>query len=359
MSVINEQLIAPLVMFNFGVQDRYPFFVLRYEPDADLDALAERYKILTGLGMPITQRQVREEFTISEVEGNEPILSPSISPIMGGLGEEGKEKEEGEEKKEIKPKPETESAVEQGGAIILKTGKRVRPPKGSEKYRLGTTILAEEKFRKQLLRIYGNLNDTLAHAFVNNPDGIGDMLNDIIEKEFYKKLGAPMTAAVEDSIRQSARAMAEQLKMAFNKKTFQSITKSYLKRHAYNKGVIKGIRKTLRETLSGKLDDVLQSGGTLDEMVTALRAEIAGMSEAKALQIAVSETTQAANFATLEMGRKSGLNLEAWFVGDGESCVICMEWSSKNPYTIDHAQRALYPHPNCNCHWELTVRKRR
>ncbi len=365
MSTLNKQLITPLVMFNFGAQDRYPLFVLRYEPDADLGALAERYKILTGLGMPITQRQVREQFTIEEVEGDEPILSSSMSPIMGFPDdvddEQDKDKNKGkdDDKEPSKSKPETESAVEQSKVVTLKTGKRVRPPRGSKEYRLGGKILAEEKFRKQLLRIYGNLNDILAHEFVNNPDGIADMLNDIVEKEFYKKLGSPMTAAVEASIRESARAMAEQLKMTFNKKLFTSITKNYLKRHAYKKGTIEGIRNTLREILSGKLDDVLKSGGTLDEMVTALRSEIVGMSESKALQIAVTETRSAANFATLEMGRRSKLDLEAWFVGDGESCLICMEWSSRNPYTIEAAQRALYPHPSCNCQWVLTLKKRK
>jgi len=364
MHTFNKDVIKPMVAFNFGEQPDYPIFTLKYETGADLDALANRYKVLYDMRVPITIRQVLEQFTIYEREGDEPILEAPQFGLLPGQGEEEEPEESKSKPKQAKPaksakKEENQTEGDDGRVNLAeKPGAWKKPPEGVKQIVAGASLKVRERFRRKLQAIYGDLLEELAHNFVNNPDGIKDMLDDIIEKEFRHELAGPMTDAVEDTIRASAIEMAGQLKMTFNHKVFKSLTKSYVKQWGYDKGVMDGMRDTLRKILGEQIDNVLASGGSLDDMVTALRSQFSEMSLARAQTIAISETQRAANHAVLQMAKRSSRKLEAWFVGDRDTCDICVGLSARNPWSIDKAQAEDYPHPNCDCQWIITEAKK-
>jgi hypothetical protein len=48
--------------------------------------------------------------------------------------------------------------------------------------------------------------------------------------------------------------------------------------------------------------------------------------------------------------------MEAYFITDPDSCDICQEWASNNPYSYDAAQSMGLPHINCNDQWSFALK---
>jgi phage gp29-like protein len=61
---LREQLLRPLVGFNFGWDKPVPWFRFRYEAEEDLKTLSEVYRNLANLGMPLSLEHVAERFGI-------------------------------------------------------------------------------------------------------------------------------------------------------------------------------------------------------------------------------------------------------------------------------------------------------
>jgi phage gp29-like protein len=63
-STLREQLLRPLVGFNFGWDKQVPWFRFRFEEEEDLKTLSEVYRNLAALGMPLDMEHVAERFGI-------------------------------------------------------------------------------------------------------------------------------------------------------------------------------------------------------------------------------------------------------------------------------------------------------
>uniref|UniRef100_A0A7V4G7G6 DUF935 family protein n=1 Tax=Desulfobacca acetoxidans TaxID=60893 RepID=A0A7V4G7G6_9BACT len=61
---LREQLLAPLVGFNFGFDKPVPWFRFRFEEEQDLKTLSEVYRNLADLGLPLSLEHVAERFGI-------------------------------------------------------------------------------------------------------------------------------------------------------------------------------------------------------------------------------------------------------------------------------------------------------
>lgn len=61
---LREQLLRPLVGFNFGWDKAVPWFRFRYEEEEDLKTLSEVYRNLADLGVPLSLEHVAERFGI-------------------------------------------------------------------------------------------------------------------------------------------------------------------------------------------------------------------------------------------------------------------------------------------------------
>lgn len=63
-STLREQLLRPLVGFNFGWDKPVPWFRFRFEEEEDLKTLSEVYRNLAGMGVPLDMEHVAERFGI-------------------------------------------------------------------------------------------------------------------------------------------------------------------------------------------------------------------------------------------------------------------------------------------------------
>lgn len=63
-ATLREQLLRPLVGFNFGWDKPIPWFRFRYEEEDDLKTLSEVYRNLAAMGVPFSPEHVAERFGI-------------------------------------------------------------------------------------------------------------------------------------------------------------------------------------------------------------------------------------------------------------------------------------------------------
>jgi phage gp29-like protein len=64
-TTVREQLLRPLVGFNFGWDKPVPWFRFRYEEEDDLKTLSEVYRNLAAIGLPLSREHVAERFGVS------------------------------------------------------------------------------------------------------------------------------------------------------------------------------------------------------------------------------------------------------------------------------------------------------
>ena len=77
MRVMNEQVIRPYVVLNFGPQVDAPRWVVDYEEGEDLNTLAERDERLAGIGVPMPVSYFHERYQLPEAESDEPVVAPT------------------------------------------------------------------------------------------------------------------------------------------------------------------------------------------------------------------------------------------------------------------------------------------
>ncbi|MGQ9687285.1 MAG: phage portal protein family protein [Desulfobaccales bacterium] len=76
---LREQLLRPLVGFNFGWDKAVPWFRFRSEKKEDLKTLSEVYRNLVAMGMPLSLEHVAERFGV-------PLAQPGQTILGGGRG---------------------------------------------------------------------------------------------------------------------------------------------------------------------------------------------------------------------------------------------------------------------------------
>jgi phage gp29-like protein len=70
-TTLREQLLRPLVGFNFGWDKPVPWFRFRFEEEEDLKTLSEVFRNLAAMGFPLDMEHVAERFGIPLAEGTE------------------------------------------------------------------------------------------------------------------------------------------------------------------------------------------------------------------------------------------------------------------------------------------------
>ncbi len=74
---LREQLLRPLVGFNFGWDKPVPWFRFRYEEGEDLKTLSEVYANLANMGMPLSLEHVAERFGIPLAKEGQAVVGPA------------------------------------------------------------------------------------------------------------------------------------------------------------------------------------------------------------------------------------------------------------------------------------------
>ncbi len=79
---LRQQVLKPLVLFNFGPGAPVPWFKFDLEDPEDLVAKASQYQALSGMGLRIPQGHVYQVWGIPQPQGDEPVLGgpPAQTP---------------------------------------------------------------------------------------------------------------------------------------------------------------------------------------------------------------------------------------------------------------------------------------
>lgn len=89
---ITQQVLRPLVGFNFGWDIPMPRFSFLFEPPEDLKAAAETYRILAGMGFDFSQEHVGRRFKVPlRKQGERPLLKTGPGGNRSGDGGSGEE----------------------------------------------------------------------------------------------------------------------------------------------------------------------------------------------------------------------------------------------------------------------------
>lgn len=401
--VINSQLVKWIVDFNIANVTGYPTFVMQYEPPKDRKAIVEVVTAAVNIGLGVDKDYLHEELAIPKPDEGAELLTPSAPKMLQADNPDGPDPDATADDKltlkasvgsvlkllndfrsnslsgmfstmfakgkqpEAPPAATTEFVIRENPERFLPNlppdpkpvegqPMPVRPNLALERFQLGGIATYQSRLRKKLIDIYGqSVNGWLAE-FEQTPRDMAQFIADDMEKKFKGQLRSVISNADREMIRTAAKDIAKKLGEQFNLTVFESLASDYLRVYAYDSGVIEGIANTTKKLFSDKFAAALNSGDDLTAMIEFLKAELPQLTEARATLIAVNELRQAANWTVLEMGKRSRFDLEAWFITDPQSCPICQDVASKNPYSLQQAQSLNLPHINCNDYWTMTKR---
>lgn len=327
-------LIQWLVDFNFVV-DKYPTFKIDLEPAEDLTAEAQRLSILIkDVGLPIAAEWAYQRFGIPKPEPGQDVLQPPKASPFG---------------MSAPVKPEIEL-----GTVYPENVPYPRPIGGSYNYDAGRLISIRKEFSRQLEEIFGNLRAGYTQLLEDTPP-MAAAIEDLIRTRFKDQLQQPLTNANLMTIREAAESLIDKLKTPLSEPHLKKIASDYLKRHAYDKGVIEDAGEYIKRLLSANLDNIYGKKLGYGETVKQLMAHFDGMAEWKAKQIAYTEIQRAANYAGIEVIKDIDPKADAWFILSPKACPICEDIALGNPYSIKAAESILLPHPNCECQWSFSL----
>ncbi len=77
---LREQLLRPLVGFNFGWDKPVPWFRFRYEEEEDLKTLSEVYRNLADMGVPLSLEHIAERFGVPLAQEGQEVLGERKEP---------------------------------------------------------------------------------------------------------------------------------------------------------------------------------------------------------------------------------------------------------------------------------------
>jgi phage gp29-like protein len=84
-NTLNEFLVRPFIIMNYGPQDAYPRVVLRLSEPEDLKMLVDALIPLIDRGMEVQMSEVRDKFGLSEPEKGAAMLVPSSQALQPAL----------------------------------------------------------------------------------------------------------------------------------------------------------------------------------------------------------------------------------------------------------------------------------
>lgn len=88
-ATIRQQLLRPLVGFNFGWDATLPYFEFALEEEEDLRQVAETYEILGRMGYPLTKEHLSERFGVPLPEPGQELVGGQQSAAGGPEPENG------------------------------------------------------------------------------------------------------------------------------------------------------------------------------------------------------------------------------------------------------------------------------
>lgn len=332
-SALNASLIRWLVDFNFGEDVEAPRFVFDTEPEEDLNTRAQRDEKLVRMGLPVSKQYFYDTYKIPQpAAGDELVEIPSAGFAADGTADPAKLKHESKK------------------TVRLKVRVPAPPRNAIGRYDVASVARAKRKFSEQLGKVFQSLEPGLQNALSMNRPVLASV-EDYISSEMPTRLATVLYNGNLESLKTAAASMAHKLSFSINEDRFAQLAEQYARVHAYDLGAATEMTGTIRNVLSNRISELMDSGQTLEEIRDDLLAEFKDLTKSRAEMIAVTETQKAANWAAAQMAKESGLDLEAWFVGDSTDEPLCLDLMAGNPYPLNGAEVGDIPHPNCQHRW--------
>ena len=78
--VVNEQVIKPLIKYNYGDQDYYPYIAFDDTDDQDIDKLSTAHEKLFNMGLAFPKSYLHETYGVPEPQEGDPVYQKSTQP---------------------------------------------------------------------------------------------------------------------------------------------------------------------------------------------------------------------------------------------------------------------------------------
>lgn len=339
-SALSASLVRWLVDFNFGEDVESPRFVFDTEPEEDLNTRASRDEKLVRMGLPVGQAYFYETYKIPQPTKGDPlVLVPSPVSAFADAG--------GERFTDLRDKSKK--------TVHLKVRVPAPPRNAIGRYDVAAVARGRRRFAEQLDKVFQSLAPGLQNALATNRPVLA-VVEDYISSEMPTRLATVLYNGNLESLKTAAESMAARLSLTINEARFTDLAAQYARVHAYDLGAATEMTGTIREIMANRVRELMDGGGAIEQIRDDLLAEFADLTKSRAETIAVTETQKAANWAATQMARESGLNLEAWFVGESTDEPLCLDLMAGNPYPLNGADVGEIPHPNCIHRWVFSRR---
>lgn len=387
-----DVLLQWLTMFNKGDVQYFPTFKIEYEPEGDRKLEAEILDFaINKLGMSVNEEEAYNKLQLKPPsdDKDEKRIEPNQTQPFNPMAQQPEDQDD-DKKKQTKSRPsgkkddkeigkgkkvQEKGKDEFGDPIKMVLLSEAIPPSGNlaaepmpwegKVYRTAQIATIQEPFRKKIADLFDDLWPELQRTLTAGYDNRAAMeilISDMLRDKYENVLRGHITVANRQVLETAVNSMAKQLDVAVSKQNFEFLTKQFIEDHFYAFGTddrVMMMRQTLTNDLMREIDVMFREDIGIDDFVKRMQDVWQGtLSPRKIDMITKTETRSAANWAVLQIGKQSPLELEAWFLVDPASCDICQSWAAGSPYTIKQAENlGTLPHPNCNDQWVLVYKK--
>lgn len=157
---------------------------------------------------------------------------------------------------------------------------------------------------------------------------------------------AAITQAIDAAGRQLARELNSSATLP------ETFAGNYLRDNSLSK-LTGEIAETTKARLRTAVADAFEKGGTADDIVAAIRAEMDDMSDKRANLIAQTEVNQAYNAGRAALAGSAGMDEKSWITESGNPCVSCLGNEAQGWIPIgdlfSSGDAAPTAHPMCYC----------
>jgi hypothetical protein len=179
------------------------------------------------------------------------------------------------------------------------------------------------------------------------------LLPDTLSPLSFPITGGEATAynrAITDAIERAALQLAREIETSATlPETFAG---NYLRDHSLSR-LTGNLTATTKQRLRSAIADAFENGGTADDIVAAIRAEMDDMSSRRAEVIAQTEINQAYNAGRSALAGAAGMNQKHWAAEGPDPCPVCLANEGEGWIPIDQFFNGgvLIPtqHPSCFC----------
>jgi phage gp29-like protein len=354
---LTEQVLNPLIDYNFGNLPNRPRLVIPYREAAGSLQEAETVSKLVSTGLQIGTSYVYERFQIPKPEEGEEVLeAPAIPNPFAPQGQpDDKPEDKADDNKPIdedKSKLSDKAKRFKVKTLPPRVGRNGKIP-NRRTFDIGSTQRFYDEMNGYMAGLFAALEADLADRIIIGAPMRG-LIDQAVRNRFGSEFNSRMAEITSRAVIQTAYDFARQFGQTLSESTFQRMQAEYIKSRFYDKGTISGIGDTIKEILNGKLEGAAPDYA---EVRKILKDTFAEMKDWKAHQIAQTEVLEAANNTAFEMVTQTGLNFEAYFLVDPDSCDICQEWAAGGPYTMEQARSMGLPHIQCNDQWTFALKE--